>query len=109
MHKTHGLVLHIGPRVGASEDSAPIVAATSTITVDLTAPVTTPTVDGTLGRNGWWTAFEGSVLTLTATDNLTGVVVTYYTINGGAPQVYTGPISLDHRDAETGRLWLWAS
>ena len=70
-------------------------AATSTITVDLTAPVTVATVNGTLGQNGWWTAVELNTLILTATDNLTGVAATYFTINGGPAHLYTGPISLD--------------
>jgi hypothetical protein len=70
-------------------------AATSTITVDLTPPVTTADVDGTLGRNGWWKVVEGGLLTLIATDNLTGVAATYFTINGGAPRLYTDPIHLD--------------
>jgi hypothetical protein len=32
-------------------------------------------------------------LTLTATDNLTGVSATYFTVNGGAPRLYTGRVS----------------
>jgi hypothetical protein len=68
--------------------------ATSTITVDLTPPVTTATVNGRLHHNGWWHTGNPGILTLTATDNLTGVAATYFTINGGAPQLYTGPITL---------------
>ena len=63
--------------------------------MDLTPPVTTATVNGTLGSNGWWKVTEPGLLTLTATDNLTGVAATYFTINGGATQLYTGPITLD--------------
>jgi hypothetical protein len=67
---------------------------TSTITVDLIPPVTLATVNGTLHQNGWWHTGNPGILTLTVTDNLTGVAATYFTINGGAPQLYTGPITL---------------
>jgi hypothetical protein len=68
--------------------------ATSTFTVDLTPPDTTATVIGTLHHNGWWFTADPGTLTLFATDNLTGVAAIYFTINGGAPQLYTGPLTL---------------
>ncbi|HEY8863153.1 MAG TPA: hypothetical protein VIO37_03155 [Candidatus Dormibacteraeota bacterium] len=74
-------------------DAGASAVATSTITVDLTPPVTTAVVTGTF-KDGSWKAVNPATLTLTATDNLTGVAATYYTINGGAPQTYTGPVSL---------------
>jgi hypothetical protein len=49
-----------------TEVGGPSVSATSTISIDLTPPATTAAVDGTLGHDGWWTAFEGpGLLTLT--------------------------------------------
>jgi hypothetical protein len=68
--------------------------ATSTFTADLTPPDTTALVIGTLHHNGWWFTADPGTLTLTATDNLTGVAAIYYTINGGAAQLYTGPLTL---------------
>jgi hypothetical protein len=64
---------------------------TSTITVDLTPPVTTASVTGRFD-DGWWIARGVAILTLTASDNLTGVAATYFSVNGGAPRLYTGPI-----------------
>jgi hypothetical protein len=75
------------------KDAGAPAVVTSTITVDMTPPVTTATVNGTF-KNGRWTAVNPGTLTLTATDNLTGVAATYYTVNGGAPKLYTGPVSL---------------
>ena len=66
--------------------------ATSTITVDLTPPVTTAFVTGRFD-DGWWMASGVAVLTLKAIDNLTGVAATYFTVNGGPVRLYTGPIS----------------
>lgn len=74
-------------------DAGAPVVATSTLTVDLTPPVTTATVNGTF-KNGRWTAVDPATLTLTATDNLTGVAATYYTVNLGATTTYTGPVAL---------------
>ena len=70
--------------------------ATSTFTVDLTPPDTSALVIGTLHHNGWWFTADPGTLTLTASDNLTGVKSIYYTINGGTPQLYMGPITLAH-------------
>jgi hypothetical protein len=67
--------------------------ATSTLTVDLTPPVTAAAVNGTF-KNGRWTAVDPATLTLTASDNLTGVAATYYSVNLGATKVYTGPVTL---------------
>jgi hypothetical protein len=68
--------------------------ASTPLTVDVTPPVTTATVTGTLGNNGWWKGGSPTVLTLAATDNLSGVAATFFTVNGGSAQVYTGPITL---------------
>jgi uncharacterized repeat protein (TIGR01451 family) len=68
-------------------------AATSTLVVDLTPPVTTAAVSGTF-KHGRWTAVDPATLTLAATDNLSGVAETYYTINLGPRHTYAGPITL---------------
>jgi hypothetical protein len=60
------------------------------IKIDRHAPTTT--VDAAeLPTSGWYT---GDVeVTLHASDNLSGVATTYYTVDGGEPQEYTGPFS----------------
>ena len=69
-------------------------SATSRIVVDLTPPVTTATVTGTLGTNGWWKSGSPTLLILTAVDNLSGVAATYFRLDGGPVTLYTGPMTL---------------
>jgi hypothetical protein len=64
-----------------------------TIKIDLTAPVTALSLAGTK----YYIAGEyksAVTVTLTATDNLSGIANTYYTVDGGASTSYTGPIVL---------------
>jgi hypothetical protein len=65
---------------------------------DTIPPVTTRSLSGTL--NG--TVYVSSVkVTLSATDNLSGVASTVYQINGGAPQTYAGPFSVSNPGSNT--------
>jgi hypothetical protein len=64
-----------------SDHGGASASATSSITIDWTPPTTT-------------TSLTSNVLTLAAVDNLTGVQATYYTVNGGAAQRYTAPVTL---------------
>lgn len=61
--------------------------------LDRTPPVTTASLSGTQGSNGWYKAGDPVRLTLTAKDTLSGVATTTYTVNGGAAQAYTAPIT----------------
>ena len=80
-----------------SVDNAGNVEATksATVKIDQTPPTTTEAVTGTVGNNGWYKAGSPVVLTLTATDNNggSGVASTTYSVNGGAPQTYTQPVT----------------
>jgi hypothetical protein len=76
-----------------SDNAGNASTASVTINIDLTKPVTTASVSGTVGNNGWYKAPAPAVLTLTATDNLSGVALTNYTVNGGATQTYSGPVT----------------
>jgi hypothetical protein len=49
--------------------------------VDTTAPVTTSSVSGTQHASGWYTS--NALVTLSATDDISGVKATYYRWNGG--------------------------
>jgi hypothetical protein len=60
---------------------------------DTTPPVTTATLAGTLGSNGWYKAGQPVRLTLSATDDSSGVASTTYAVNGGATQTYGGPVT----------------
>jgi parallel beta-helix repeat protein len=63
-----------------------------TTQLDTTPPVTTITLDGTLGGEGWYTS--DVLITLHASDDLSGVNATYYRINTGAWIVYLGFFTL---------------
>jgi RTX calcium-binding nonapeptide repeat (4 copies) len=52
-------------------------------------PTTTDQVAGTIGQNGWYTSPTVNVR-LTASDSSSNVATTYYTIDGGSRQTYTG-------------------
>jgi hypothetical protein len=63
---------------------------TRIVTADDLPPVTTATLSGTLGQNGWYT---GTVtVTLNATDDRSGVAYTTYHLDGSPSQTYVNPI-----------------
>ncbi|MCK5261363.1 MAG: hypothetical protein KAJ44_04210 [Thermoplasmatales archaeon] len=61
---------------------------------DITPPVTTCTLNPPEpnGDNGWYVS--DVEVTLNATDDISGVNVTYWRIDGGASQIYTEPINV---------------
>jgi len=65
---------------------------------DTTAPVTTSNVDGD------WHQGPFSV-SLTATDTLSGVAATYYTLNGGGTQTYSGAFDVSVEGTTTLDFW----
>jgi hypothetical protein len=59
---------------------------------DTTPPVTTATVSGPSGSNGW---YRGNVVvTLSATDPDSPVAATYFTVDAGSKQTYTAPFTI---------------
>jgi hypothetical protein len=58
------------------------------INIDSVAPDTTFQITGTVGSNGWYTS--AVQVALSASDATSGVAATYYTINGGDEQTYSG-------------------
>src|SRR5262249_18484125 len=69
-------------------------ASISGLMVDLTPTQTTVAVDGTAGNNGWYTSAVS--VSLAASDSLSGVAASYYTVDGGPQQTYCGPFSLSN-------------
>jgi outer membrane protein assembly factor BamB len=76
---------------------------TRIIAIDPTPPVTQAAVSGTLGTNGWYRS--AVQVSLTATDNLNAVVGTFYRIDGGATQTYSGPFGLSTPGMHTVEYW----
>lgn len=80
-------------------------AVTTTVTgiaIDRSAPTTvasTPAVP----KRGWFTTTVP--VTLTGSDNLSGIAATRYTVNGGEAQVYTGAIQLTENGVHTVEFW----
>ena len=76
--------------MGTATDNAGNTASTtvSGINIDLTKPATAGSTDRGTGANG------DSVVTLTAGDNLSGVKSTFFRVDSGAQQTYSGPFTL---------------
>jgi len=58
---------------------------------DITPPVTTYSASGTGGAGNWYTS--AVTVTLSATDDSSGVAVIHFRTNGGAWQSYSGPFT----------------
>ncbi|MBM3934804.1 MAG: hypothetical protein FJ319_10985 [SAR202 cluster bacterium] len=67
------------------------------IDIDTTFPVTSVTLAGPAGENGW---FTGAVtVTLSAADPTSGILTTDYRIVGSVSQPYTGPFTVSAQGA----------
>jgi hypothetical protein len=86
-----------------SDTAGNTTAATSTpVNIDRSTPVTSASVPAPLD-SGW---YAGAVqVTLTGVDSLSGVDTTYYSVDGGAAQLYTAPFSHSLKGAHTIRFW----
>lgn len=62
------------------------------VATDTTPPVTEIALSGTEGDGGWWRSAVG--VTLTATDDSSGVARTEYRVDGGDWQEYSGPFTV---------------
>jgi hypothetical protein len=61
------------------------------VTLDTTAPSTTVSISGTLGKNNWYTS--SVLVTLNATDTESGVHATYLSLDGGATSTSSGQVT----------------
>ena len=74
----------------------------SGIKIDRTAPTTTASVPA-LPASGWYT--DPVSVTLTGSDDLSGVAATYYSVDDGATESYTGAFSFGTEGAHTIKFW----
>lgn len=72
------------------------------INIDVTPPTTTATVPP-VPASGWYGA--AVQVTLTGHDNLSDVDATYYTVDGGAPQTYSGAFSYGTEGTHEIAFW----
>jgi pimeloyl-ACP methyl ester carboxylesterase len=66
---------------------------------DLTAPATTATTSGTLGKNNWYTS--NVLVTLSATDTDSGIASTTYSLNRGGWLSYSSPFTINIEGSTT--------
>ena len=74
-----------------------------TLTIDTTAPVTSSAVSGTAGTNGWYVSTVQ--VSLSASDDGSGVQNSYYQIDGGTVQTYGSPFSISANGQHTVDYW----
>jgi hypothetical protein len=87
-----------------SQDAAGNTTPTTiTINIDSTVPVTQATLAGTQGSNGWYT--NEAQVTLSATDTPSGVETTFYKLDDGAQQTYSGPFNISDSGYHTIIYW----
>jgi hypothetical protein len=87
-----------------SQDAAGNTTSTTiTINIDSTVPVTQATLAGTQGNNGWYN--DQAQVTLSATDTPSGVETTFYKLDDGAQQTYSGPFNITDSTYHTIIFW----
>ncbi len=70
-----------------------------TVKIDKTPPITTITLSGILGTDGWYTS--DVIVTLTASDNVSGITKTEYSFDNVNWVVYTTPLSISEQGTTT--------
>lgn len=92
-------------RFAASEAAAhpAFYYQSASFTPDTTAPQTTAAFAGTAGSNGWYKS--PVTMTLTATDNLTGVEGTWYKLDSGEAVRYESPVTIAAQGTTTIQFW----
>jgi len=78
--------------VSAIDKANNAATATGDFAVDATPPVTTKTEDGTMGSNGWFVS--DVTVTLSATDNISGVGYTVFSFDDATYYNYTLPVAI---------------
>src|SRR5215510_2795227 len=94
-------------QVTVTDDAGHSVTITSpAVNIDWTAPVTNSSLSGTLGGPGVTAWYKSPVqVSLAASDSLSGVRNTYYSVDGGATQNYSAPFSISSDGSHTVNYW----
>ncbi|HET6383704.1 MAG TPA: hypothetical protein VFJ58_09955 [Armatimonadota bacterium] len=79
------------------------VVVSPVVNIDLTPPSTTASVNGPAGSNGWFTG--SAQVSLSASDNLSGVAQTNYSVDGGAAQLYVAAFTVSGDAIHTVSFW----
>ncbi|HLL73412.1 MAG TPA: PQQ-binding-like beta-propeller repeat protein [Pyrinomonadaceae bacterium] len=74
-----------------------------TVNIDTSAPNTSLATTGTAGTNGWYRSWVQ--ISLTPLDNQSGVASTYYSVDGGAAQAYTGSFTVSGNAQHNVSFW----
>lgn len=95
------------PLTGFAAAEGLLVVPTSTTLVayegDSVPPTTSASFSGTAGTNGWYRS--AVQVSLSATDDFSGVQNSFYRINGGATQTYAGTFLLSILGQHTVEYW----
>ncbi len=75
----------------------------SGIQIDRTAPTTRAAADRAANDAGWYKA--AVTVTMTGSDNLSGIAATYYSVDGGTVQPYNGAFSFGTEGTHTITFW----
>lgn len=73
------------------------------VNIDLTAPSTLAAISGIESNPEWYTAPVS--VTLSASDNLSGIAGTFYRVDGGSPQTYTAAFPLASEGIHNVEFW----
>jgi len=76
---------------------------TRIVRIDSTAPATQASVSGTAGTNNWY--LSAVQVSLSATDSFSGVLSSFYRINGGVAETYSGPFIISAPGTHTVEYW----